>query len=791
MFAGGRLARALGSIQYGVALDEDAARKQLIRVGQELVADGIAIVLNKPGTKHPMCTMTASERKVADQQAKDDAAADDDPSFHKRTHKCGLAHAISDPKTATRILSRVARRERFNIGIEPRASRLLIVDLDTPAQVAKFTLRAGTQRPTLTVRSPGSQDKHGNWIHSEGGHIHFEVPEGCDLPGDEGIYTDPDGWTATWGEHQVLVPPSVRTEGAYVLVGSTYSLPGWLRELVTDEAAGKRKRRDESRALRERVGPSAIDDWATRHGWAPILLGDGWIETGLTKNCGCPQWTAPGEHASPESATAHEPGCSAYTCDRGHGPLHVWTDNPSDAVAAAISAFGRRTLTMAQVLAYTEGAGNMRATLAEYGVPYTGDPTVLNSRFSTWEDVEESSDLDDSEEEDSEEEDLPEPDYDERMIRVEMARELRRRAALERIEAMDAIPMRTLRGDGFLTAPRPQPLVAGMLYRDSLARVYGAPGSGKSFVALDVALSIALGKFWGGTRMLPAPVIYVMAEGQAVNADRTEAWLSKHGERLDDNFVVVPDAVLLTEFAARDLVKLVEIEQPVLVVLDTKNAMMVGEENSATDFAVLRRVLDQIRKAAECCVVLVDHTGYEGTRARGSSAGTAAMDTEIRIEKDANVVTAEVTRDKASEAGTSWTWILTPEHPAAVLVRPPDGVGEGIVDPDKPEWREETEDGMPAWIRDSRSSYLHELARYMRFETSMEQDPSRDGRTLVNAVAALTPPTSNKTTTQAWRSGLTRAWSALKDKGCLSYWQDEPGTALQMSSGKHLWSGPK
>jgi hypothetical protein len=293
-------------------------------------------------------------------------------------------------------------------------------------------------------------------------------------------------------------------------------------------------------------------------------------------------------------------------------------------------------------------------------------------------------------------------------------------------------------------------------------------------------------------------VVYVMAEGQAVNADRTEAWLSKHGAELTENFIVVPDAVMLTEFAARDLVSLVEREQPVLVVLDTKNAMMIGEENSATDFAALRRTLDLIRKAAGCCVVLVDHTGYEGTRARGSSAGTAAMDTEIRVEKDDNskpsIVTAEVTRDKASEAGTAWTWNLVPEHPAAVLIKPPDGVGEGIVDPDKPQWSDSDRDGLPHWIGEVTGVsgvYLVALARYMRFETSPEQDPSGDGRTLAQAVLDLKPAAANKRVADAWRQGVRRSWSQLKKHGCLAYWdQINGGTDLQERAGAHVWSGP-
>lgn len=466
MFAGGRLARALGSIQYGVEMDEDAARKQLIRVGQELVANDIAIVVNKPGTKQPMCTLTAVERKAADQWAKDDAASKGDPFFHKRTHACGLNHAITDPKTAARVLTRIAKRERFNLGIEPRASGLMIVDLDTAAQKEAFTRCAEQSRPALTIASPGSRGTDGNWIHKDGGHIHYEVPVDAELPVDEGIYTHADGWTVTWGEHQVLVPPSVRAEGAYVLVGATYPLPGWLYELVVNETAGKRKRRNESKALRERSGPSAIDDWATTHGWGPILVGDGWVETGLTKSCGCPQWTAPGEHASPESATAHEPGCSIYVCERGHGPLHVWTDNPSEAVRAAIGAFGKNTLTMAQVVTYTEGGGNMRATMREMGVPDLDGPAIRHANFSTWDrvgdlvlvpdldpDPDDVSDSDSDEDEDSDEPE--EIDLEERYIRIEMQRELRKRAALERIAAMDQVKPMLMNMLAIRQIPRP------------------------------------------------------------------------------------------------------------------------------------------------------------------------------------------------------------------------------------------------------------------------------------------------------------------------------------------------
>lgn len=386
MFSGHRLAVALGVVD-GSALkaDDEASRKQLIRAGEAMVDAGLAIVLNRPGTKIPLCTLTTVERRRADQEVRDTAAAGGDVNSHLRMHRCGLGHAITDRKTATRVLTRMARRGVFNLGVEPRASRVCIVDLDTAAQSAEFALRCGHDRPTLTVRSPGQRDaRTGNWVHKDGGHIWFEVPEGLELPKAEGIYTDAAGWTAVWGEHQVLVPPSVRPEGAYVLVGSTHPMPAWLRDVIVSQTAAKLARRTEARRRRAANGPSAIDDWSTGTSWATILTADGWTETGLADNCGCPIYTAPGDHGSPKSATAHEPGCAIYTCERGHGPLHVWTDYPSEAIAAAIAEYGTRTLTKIQVWVHTEGGGHMGRALSELGIEHAAGPTVIRGPLGTW-----------------------------------------------------------------------------------------------------------------------------------------------------------------------------------------------------------------------------------------------------------------------------------------------------------------------------------------------------------------------------------------------------------------------
>jgi RecA-family ATPase len=62
-----------------------------------------------------------------------------------------------------------------------------------------------------------------------------------------------------------------------------------------------------------------------------------------------------------------------------------------------------------------------------------------------------------------------------------------------------------------------------------LAVLYGAPGGGKSFVALDLALSIAAGVPWLKVEpVMQGAVVYIAAEGSAGLAMRLAAWKAAH-----------------------------------------------------------------------------------------------------------------------------------------------------------------------------------------------------------------------------------------------------------------------
>ena len=183
--------------------------------------------------------------------------------------------------------------------------------------------------------------------------------------------------------------------------------------------------------------------------------------------------------------------------------------------------------------------------------------------------------------------------------------------------------------------PDPDPLVEDILMRDSLAWLYGKPGHGKSFVALDWAGHIATGRPWWGRAVAPGPVLYLVAEGVRGIRRRVRAWEQHHGTRMT-GVTMLPMAVQLlnwTEMTA--LVDLVADLQPAMVVLDTQSRVAVGaEENSAAEMSRRVDAMERLREASEACVLTVHHAPRTGDNLRGSTTLEGAAITIVRATRD-------------------------------------------------------------------------------------------------------------------------------------------------------------
>ena len=200
--------------------------------------------------------------------------------------------------------------------------------------------------------------------------------------------------------------------------------------------------------------------------------------------------------------------------------------------------------------------------------------------------------------------------------------------------------------------PPPEPLAGELLAADTLAVHYGASGSAKSFLALDLSLSIAAGSACLGYEVQRGTVVYIAAEGAAGLGVRVHAWKQRHGYAADQRLGVhfVPEAVNL--LSAADVDALVAVlaalpEHPVLLVVDTFARCLVGgDENSAKDVGLAIAALDRVRRVIGCTVLVVHHTGKNVGIERGSSALRAAADTMLAVAKDGDAITLRCEKQK-------------------------------------------------------------------------------------------------------------------------------------------------
>jgi hypothetical protein len=200
---------------------------------------------------------------------------------------------------------------------------------------------------------------------------------------------------------------------------------------------------------------------------------------------------------------------------------------------------------------------------------------------------------------------------------------------------------------------RPEPMVDGWIDRGALALLYGPGSSAKSFVALDMAASVAMGLPWHGSPTKKCDVIFIVGEGSGGFAGRTLAWcasnqvspveLNQHLHAWEGPVDLVG---LVDPDSLDDLCRLVAEMQIGLVVVDTVARCTPGaDENSAKDVGVVVRSLDRIRDAGATVLVL-HHTPKEGGGPRGSGALLWATDAAIAVGKERELVTITNERQK-------------------------------------------------------------------------------------------------------------------------------------------------
>lgn len=212
--------------------------------------------------------------------------------------------------------------------------------------------------------------------------------------------------------------------------------------------------------------------------------------------------------------------------------------------------------------------------------------------------------------------------------------------------------------DDVESLPPPRWLVPGVLTEGSLAAIYGAPESGKSFLAVDISMAIAGGIDWHGRQVERGGVLYIAAEGAPGLGKRFRAWKldrCAQGRRFDLH-LMRDDLNLAAEKdgGARAFAQAVadELGPLRLIVIDTLNQTAAGaDESSAKDMGRYIASMKLLRNATGATVAVVHHSGKDLSKGmRGSTALLGAMDTTVEVERATDGRSIKVTVKKQKDA---------------------------------------------------------------------------------------------------------------------------------------------
>lgn len=182
--------------------------------------------------------------------------------------------------------------------------------------------------------------------------------------------------------------------------------------------------------------------------------------------------------------------------------------------------------------------------------------------------------------------------------------------------------------------------------KGGLGFLYGAPGAGKSFLALDMALHLAYGrKDWHGDECRGSQngwVIYLAREGSAGFKARIHAWEQNailHDPNPDEcRFALIRET--LNFMQPEDVHRLIQAVEsanlkPIdLIVVDTVSRVIPGaDENLQKDMTLFVTACEALQQRFNCAVMGVHHAGKSG-QMRGSTVFQGAGDFVLTLQKD-------------------------------------------------------------------------------------------------------------------------------------------------------------
>lgn len=211
--------------------------------------------------------------------------------------------------------------------------------------------------------------------------------------------------------------------------------------------------------------------------------------------------------------------------------------------------------------------------------------------------------------------------------------------------------------------PAPDWIIEGILPEAGIGSFWGQPGGGKTFLAVDIALAVALGQTWRGYPVKAGGVLYIAAEDDSGVQARFAAGLASRGAT-DAAVRVLPSAPVFTapKQAEALLVSIKALGPQSLVFVDTLAAVTPGsDENTGKDMGQLIHFCQKIHKVTGGLVLLIHHEGKTtGRGPRGWSGLHGAFEVEWEITDQEHSREMRVSKMKNAPTGNIYNFQLLP-----------------------------------------------------------------------------------------------------------------------------------
>jgi len=197
-------------------------------------------------------------------------------------------------------------------------------------------------------------------------------------------------------------------------------------------------------------------------------------------------------------------------------------------------------------------------------------------------------------------------------------------------------------GEKIKDLPPTEWILPGRLVKRGLTAIYSAPGIGKSFVAIDMALAATLGEQWWAENFPQnCEVLYIAAERYSEVRDRLEAACKKRGVEIPANLHLYarPKALQVVE-QLNYLIEIAKKVRPDVIIFDTFAKMTLGKKENASEESgpIAENFGEVVREAGpQCAGLIVHHAGKDETKGlRGSTALLGALDGVWKLERSDN-----------------------------------------------------------------------------------------------------------------------------------------------------------